>query len=80
MIYLYVICIYEWLRRGTINKHDHLNILTEHMAGDLAISVRGAEKSYGRGAKRTRVLTDFSMSVPTGNIYGLLGRNQLFIL
>ena len=47
---------------------------------ELAICVRGADKSYGRGSKRTRVLADFNMSVPKGNIYGLLGKQNSELL
>ena len=41
---------------------------------DLAIEVTNICKSYGRGSKKTHALKNFSMSLPKGKIYGLLGK------
>ena len=41
---------------------------------DLAIEVRGGYKSFGKDSRRVNVMKNFNMSVPRGNIYGLLGR------
>lgn len=38
---------------------------------DQAINISGLQKSYGN----TTVLTDFDLSVPSGNIFGLIGPN-----
>jgi hypothetical protein len=40
---------------------------------DLAIQVRGGYKTFGCGSRRVHVMKNFNMSVPRGNIYGLLG-------
>jgi hypothetical protein len=40
---------------------------------DLAIEVRAGYKSFGRDSRRVHVMKNFNMSVPRGNIYGLLG-------
>jgi len=39
----------------------------------MAIEISQAYKSYGRGGRKVDVLRDFQMSIPKGNIYGLLG-------
>ena len=41
---------------------------------DLAIQVRAGYKSFGRDSRRVHVMKNFNMSVPRGNIYGLLGK------
>ncbi|XP_065918624.1 ABC transporter G family member 20-like [Dysidea avara] len=40
---------------------------------DLAVSVQGVYKSYGRGKKATHVLKGLTMEVPYNKIFGLLG-------
>jgi hypothetical protein len=52
-----------------------LCIVDEKRSGeDLAIEVRGGYKSFGCGSRRVHVMKNFNMSVPRGNIYGLLGK------
>ena len=36
--------------------------------------MRGGYKSFGKDSRRVNVMKNFNMSVPRGNIYGLLGR------
>ena len=47
------------------------------MSDDLAIQVSNVDKTYGRSSKKTHALKNFSMSIPKGKIYGLLG-NLIF--
>jgi ABC-type glutathione transport system ATPase component len=47
---------------------------------DLAIEVRAGYKSFGRDSRRVHVMKNFNMSVPRGNIYGLLGKHDKVVM
>lgn len=42
---------------------------------DVALELRGLSKTYGRGAKAKRAVSDVSLSVRCGEVYGFLGPN-----
>ena len=44
---------------------------------DLALEITNVHKSFGRGKRKVEVLTDLSLEIPRGNIYGLLGRQNI---
>lgn len=45
-----------------------------HRACD-AISVSDIEKNFGRGRRVSKALDGFSLNIPQGSVYGLLGAN-----
>ncbi len=42
----------------------------------FALQARSLTKTYGHGARTVRAVDDLSLNVPSGSIYGLLGRNS----
>ena len=56
-----------------IDNYYIIYILVEMPDEEPAIQVANVYKSYGRGSKKTHALKNFSMSIPKGKIYGLLG-------
>ncbi len=42
----------------------------------LALQTQSLCKTYGHGARKIRAVDDLSLNVPSGSIYGLLGRNS----
>ena len=50
--------------------------MSDERSEDLAIQVRGGYKTFGCGSRRVHVMKNFNMSVPRGNIYGLLGMHR----
>ncbi len=51
----------------------YFSVVLAETKEDLAIQVRGGYKTFGCGSRRVHVMKNFNMSVPRGNIYGLLG-------